>query len=92
MGEMSVREEFLGEESLGEEYTGEMSVQEEFLGEESLGEKYTGEMFVQEEFLGEGVKSKWVKCLCKKSFCAVNVHYRGSEIPVREPEFGKKSM
>ena len=53
MGEMSVREDFLGEESLGEEYTGEMSVQEEFLGEESLGEKYMGERFVQEEFLGE---------------------------------------
>ena len=30
---MSVQEEFLGEESLGEKY-----VQEEFLGEESLGE------------------------------------------------------
>ena len=66
MGEMSVREDFLGEESLGEEYTGEMSVQEEFLGEESLGEKYTGEMFVQEEFLGEGVKIYWWKVCARR--------------------------
>ena len=37
LGEKSVQEEFLGEESLGEKY-----MQEEFLGEESLGEKYMG--------------------------------------------------
>ena len=29
-------------------------------------------------------------CSCL-AVCAVNVHYRGSEIPVREPEFRKKS-
>jgi hypothetical protein len=34
MGEMSVQEELLGEESLGEKY------------EESLGEKYIGEKYV----------------------------------------------
>ena len=68
MGEKSVQEEFLGEESLGEKCIGEKyvqedflgeeslgkkSVQEEFLGEGSLGEKYGGEKSVQEEFLGE---------------------------------------
>jgi len=36
MGEKYVREEFLGEESLGKKYMGEKYVQEEFLGEESL--------------------------------------------------------
>ena len=36
-----------------EEFLGEKYVQEEFLGEESLGEKYMGEKYVQEEFLGE---------------------------------------
>ena len=48
-----MREEFLGEGSLGEKYMGEKYVQEEFLGEESLGEKYMGEKYVQEEFLDE---------------------------------------
>ena len=37
MGEKSVQEELLGEESLGEKYMGEKYAQEEFLGEESLG-------------------------------------------------------
>ena len=37
MGEKSMQEEFLGEESLGGKYMGEKSVQVEFLGAESLG-------------------------------------------------------
>ena len=39
MGEKYAREEFLGEEPVGEKYMGGKYVQEEFLGEESLGEK-----------------------------------------------------
>ena len=48
-----MQEEFLGEESLCENFMGENYVQEEFLGEESLGEESLGEKYVQEEFLGE---------------------------------------
>ena len=48
-----MKEEFLGEESLGEKY-----VQEGFLGEESLGEKYVGEKSVGEKSLGEN-RGRW---------------------------------
>ena len=62
---MPAQEEFLGEESLGDEYMGVMPVQEEFLGEKSspkcLCKKSS---WVKRRW----VTNIWVKSMCKKSF------------------------
>ena len=57
MGEKSVQEGFLGEESVGDKYMGEKYVQEGFLGEESVGESLWVKSLCKKGFW---VKSLWV--------------------------------